>query len=131
MNEKDKHRYGQTLTELLSQLGTQIVLLARKELALFQAEASAEIKTETAMVIYLIISAGFGILASLTLVAIAIIALQYFFPLWLSALIVFVILLLCSLVLGIIGLKKGIKSPWVRTREVIRSDIKMLKGGFA
>ncbi|HEX3020136.1 MAG TPA: phage holin family protein [Chitinispirillaceae bacterium] len=122
---------SKSIIKLLRQLGLQLSLLARKQVQLVQTETAANVKSETAMIIVYVLAAGIGAVAFLVIVTTVIIVLSYLVPLWLSALIVSAALIICSLILLFTGLRRSVRSPWTRTREVIRSDIKMAKEGFA
>ncbi len=120
-----------TFIKLLSQLGKQVSLLARKQLQLVQTEALANVKSETSMIIFFVLSAVLGLVGFMVIAATLVMVLQYIMPLWLAGVVVSVALILSSILLAFLGARKSVKSPWTRTREVIRSDIKMAKEGFA
>lgn len=131
MRQTGETSFHRPLGELLKLLGAQLSLLVRKEVALFRTEAVASVKRETNVVLFFVIAAASGFFALCTIIATIIIALQLIMPLWLAGLSVSVLLVLLSIITAFVGFKQMVKSPFQRTREAIKSDIKMAREGFA
>ncbi|KMQ52506.1 putative integral membrane protein [Chitinispirillum alkaliphilum] len=128
MNKKDKQEKNGSTVELFSKIKNQILLLMKKEIALVKAELKADVKKEINTVKGLILSAVLALLAISMLLVTVIILLGALIPLWLSALIVSVTLLLLAALTGYFSYNKRLKAPLIRTRKTIHTDIAITKG---
>lgn len=115
------------LLGLFKEIKNQIVLLVKKEIALVKTEAIAEVKTETIMATGFIIAAVFGFLTLTMLLVTIVLTLSLILPGWAAGLIVSGLLLIVSATAAFIGWRKRIRSPLVRTKEILQSDITLVK----
>lgn len=120
-----------SLGSLLGELPAQISDLVRAELAAFKAELTEKLKGLGIGAALFAGAALFLFFAGCVFIATAIIALALLLPLWLSALIVAVLLLIIAVVLALIGLRKVKKATATDpegVRASIREDIDAVKG---
>lgn len=117
--------------ELFTEIKNQFSLLLKKEIALARTEITAEVKTEASMAKGVLIATVSGILGGISLLVSLILALSLVLPGWAAGLIVSVLFLTIALITFSLSWKKRIRSPLVRTKEVINSDIKIVKEKLA
>jgi hypothetical protein len=120
-----------SLAELISELPAQVGALVSAELAAFKAEMAGKAKNAGIGAGLFVGAALFLFFAVSVLVATAVIALALVLPLWLSALIVGVVLLVIAVILALIGLnrvKAATKTDPDGVRGSIRHDVDALKG---
>ena len=121
----------QSLFTLLGELPGQIIALVKAEIDAFKADISGKAKSVGIGLGLFIGAAVFGYLAVLVFIALAVIAIDLALPLWLSALIVAVGLLLIAVILALIGLnrvKKGTKHDPDGVTASIQKDVDAFKG---
>ncbi|WEO77587.1 phage holin family protein [Cryobacterium sp. SO2] len=121
----------QSLFALLSELPGQIVDLVKAEIDAFKADISGKAKNVGIGLGLFIGAAVFGFFAIIVFIALAVIALDLVLPLWLSALIVAVALLLIAVILALIGLnrvKKGTRHDPEGVTASIQKDVDAFKG---
>lgn len=124
-------RSKQSLITLISELPGQITDLVKAEIAAFKADISGKAKNVGLGIGLFIGAALFAFFAVIVFIALAVIALDLVLPLWLSALIVAVALLLVAIILALIGLnrvKKGTSHDPEGVTESIRKDVDAVKG---
>ena len=124
-------RSKQSLITLISELPGQITDLVKAEIAAFKADISGKAKNVGLGIGLFIGAALFAFFAVTVFIALAVIALDLVLPLWLSALIVAVALLLVAIILALIGLnrvKKGTSHDPEGVTESIRKDVDAVKG---
>lgn len=120
-----------SIRELFIEIINQLSLLFKKEAALARTEINAEVKTEASMAKGILIASISGILGGLSLLVTLILALSLVLPGWAAGLIVSGLFFIIALVAFSLSWKKRIRSPLVRTKEVIDSDIKIVKEKLA
>jgi apolipoprotein N-acyltransferase len=124
-------RSKQSLITLISELPGQITDLVKAEIAAFKADISGKAKNVGLGIGLFIGAALFAFFAVIVFIALAVIALDLVLPLWRSALIVAVALLLVAIILALIGLnrvKKGTSHDPEGVTESIRKDVDAVKG---
>jgi membrane-bound ClpP family serine protease len=118
-------------TELLSQLVKQSAELAKKEVALARAEATADVKRELAAAKWLAIAAV-GALSGVTILLVAVaFALAVVMPGWAAALVVGGSVLAIAAIIGLSGWAKRVRSPLSRTQETLKEDVRWAKERMA
>lgn len=120
-----------SLAELLGELPAQVGALVSAELAAFKAEMAGKAKNAGIGAGLFVGAALFLFFALGVFIATAVIALALVLPLWLSALIVGVVLLLIAGILALIGMnrvKAATKTDPDGLRGSIRHDVDALKG---
>jgi len=121
----------QSLFTLLSELPGQITALVKAEIDAFKADISGKAKNVGIGLGLFIGAAVFAYFAVLVFIAVAVIAIDLALPLWLSALIVAVGLLLVAVILALIGLnrvKKGTRHDPDGVTANLQKDVDAFKG---
>ncbi|MET0955442.1 phage holin family protein [Cryobacterium arcticum] len=121
----------QSLFTLLSELPGQITALIKAEIDAFKADISGKAKNVGIGLGLFIGAAVFAYFAVLVFIAVAVIAIDLALPLWLSALIVAVGLLLVAVILALIGLnrvKKGTRHDPDGVTANLQKDVDAFKG---
>lgn len=120
-----------SLFALVGELPGQIAALVQAELEAFKSELTGKAKNLGVGVGLFVGAAVFAFFAIGVLIATAVIAIALALPLWLSALIVGVALLLIAVILALIGLnrvKAGTAEDPDGVRASIRHDVDAFKG---
>ena len=121
----------QSLLTLISELPGQITALIKAEIDAFKADISGKAKNVGIGLGLFIGAAVFAYFAVLVFIAVAVIAIDLALPLWLSALIVAVGLLLVAVILALIGLnrvKKGTRHDPDGVTANLQKDVDAFKG---
>jgi uncharacterized membrane protein YqjE len=121
---------GVSIPRLLKIIKNQISLLAQKEVELAKTEIQIDFKSRLSMSVFFLIAAILFFFALQTAFIGFIVILQIFMPLWAATFVFSVLLFICSIITGIIAVKKMVKSPLVRTRHVIQGSIKKIIESF-
>lgn len=133
----DRNRYQKrtignlSIKELFREIRQQVKLLIKKEISLAQTELKADLKSELFMAIGFVIAGVSAFIALILLLVSSVFALSTVIPGWLAGLIVSGVFFIISMLSFFISRKKRVKSPLVRTKEVLQSDIRLAKEGFA
>ena len=129
MEQRVQHIKEPGIFELLGRLPEQASLLVRSEVALAKAEMGAKIKEVVKDSVMVAIGAVVLYLGLLSAIATIIIVLAIFIPLWVSALIITLVLLIGGGVLALVGIGgfKKLKLKPTRTIETLKENIRWLR----
>lgn len=130
MNEPNP-KSAHSLLELIRELPTLLVGLAKAELAQLKAEMAQKAASAGVGIGMFVGAALFGFLALCVLIAAAILGIAVALPAWLAALIVGVALLLLAGILALIGrgsLKRAMPAKPEKSLESIHQDLNAIKG---
>ncbi len=121
------------LSVLLSRLSLEIRQIIRADIAFFKTEMRAKLTSVKRGIIFAVGGAFILLLGVLALVATAIIALSYAVPVWLSALIIALLLLVLGGSGALLGVKRIKKTEWAptRTAQILKEEKTWLKEKLA
>jgi tetrahydromethanopterin S-methyltransferase subunit C len=120
-----------SLVSLLRRIPQQISRLVRDEVAAAKLELTEKLKAAGLGAGLLVGAAVFGLFAFGVLLAAAVAGLSTVLPVWLSALIVAVLLLVVAGVLALLGVKKlktGVPPLPTESIDSVKADIRTVKG---
>ena len=120
-----------SLFKLLGELPTLLVNLLRAELDSFKQEIAVKLKAAGIGIGLLVGAATFLFFAVGVLLAAAVAGLATVLPVWASALIIGVVILLIAALLGFLGiksLKKGVPPTPENTIESVKQDVRTIRG---
>jgi hypothetical protein len=117
-----------SLGELVADLAQGTSTLVRQEVQLAKTEITQHISAGIKGIIFLIVAAGFGFVAFLTLVTAAVLALSLILAPWLAALLVGLLLLIAGVLIpSALGNLKKLGEPPQQTLETIKEDAQWIK----
>jgi len=120
-----------SLFKLIGELPTLLVNLLRAELDSFKQELAAKLKAAGIGVGLLAAAATFLFFALLVLLTAAIAGLATVLPVWASALIIGVVILVIAVILAVLGLRslrKGVPPTPENTIESVKQDVRTIRG---
>ena len=129
MEQRVQHIKEPGIFELLGRLPEQASLLVRSEVALAKAEMGAKIKEAVKNSVIVAVGGVILYLGLLAAIATVIIVLAIFTPLWASALIITLVLLIGGgivVLVGVNGFKKLQLKP-TRTLETLKENMRWLR----
>lgn len=128
-NTRTTVREDQPVSALLSDLTQEVTQLFRQEVELAKAEASEKVSQTVKGAISLTIGGAVAYAGLLVLLATAVIALAYVFPLWQAALIVAVVTLIIGMIMVMSGRKKmkAQNLKLEKTAHTLRQDKDMVQ----
>ena len=127
----DKRDGRKSVFTLIGELPSIITTLIRDEIEQIKREAITRLKSAGIGVALFAVAAVFLYFAAFPLLAAAVLGIGEALPLWLSALIVGVFLLLIAVILALIGLsrvKKGVPPVPKESVDSVKDDVKAFKG---
>ncbi|WP_150307316.1 phage holin family protein [Planctomonas psychrotolerans] len=122
---------SRSLVELVRDLPTLLVELAKRELNLFTSELARRLKAAGIGVGFFVGAAFFGLVAFWVLVTAAVLGLAHAVPAWLAAIIVAVLFLIATGILAFLGirfLKRGVPPVPKESVDGLKQDVHALKG---
>ncbi|RIX30049.1 phage holin family protein [Amnibacterium setariae] len=127
----DDRRERKSVFALIGELPGLISTLIRDEIEQIKREAISRLKSAGIGIALFVVAAVFLYFAAFPLLAAAVLGLGEALPLWLSALIIGVFLLLIAVVFVLIGLsrvKKGVPPVPKEAVDSVKDDVKAFKG---
>jgi hypothetical protein len=119
-----------SIQTLLKKILLQGKYLFKKEIDLAKNELKADIKSEA------LLAGGFSVgiiaasVAGILLLVTIIFLLSLVMPGWIAGLVMSGIFLLISIIAFVYGWGKRVKDPFVRTKEVLKADSRLIDGGI-
>lgn len=128
---REAPRDSRSLLQLLRDLPSLLVALAKAEFTRAKDELVAKLKHAGIGIAFFVVAAVFGWLALNVLIVTAILGIATALPAWLSALIVGVVLLVVAGILALLGiraLKGGVPPTPKETMASVHEDVEAIKG---
>jgi hypothetical protein len=128
-NDRGPERVASQLTtaQLVKEIASAVGLLAKKQIELAKAELRADVRTEAFSIGGLGVAAVAALTAINLLLVTAVLALGLVMPAWLAGLLVTGVVLLFAAIAATLSWRRRVRSPFVRTRQALKEDIRIIK----
>jgi hypothetical protein len=116
-----------TTAQLVKEIVSQVGLLAKKQIELAKAELRADVRKEAFSVGGLGVAAVAGLTAINLLLVTAVLGLARVMPAWLAGLVVTAVVLAFAAIAAALSWRRRVRTPFARTREALKEDIRIIK----